>query len=144
MIWQIKAVLFVYLRKNMYLCRINQRLNRQMDIKTARNEELFKELFEENYSRLFYVALLIVNDEADAHDIVEDYLIELWEDFDPKLVYTQNYLTNGVRRRCLDFIRHEHVKNRYAQLYLALHEEAHDHFEEEDLEERMSIIEREY
>ena len=52
-------VLFVYLRKNMYLCRINQRLNRQMDIKTARNEELFKELFEENYSRLFYVFILM-------------------------------------------------------------------------------------
>ena len=44
-----------------------------MGIKKARKEESFKELFDENYSRLFYAALFILNDEANAHDIVEEY-----------------------------------------------------------------------
>ena len=48
-----------------------------MGIKKARKEESFKELFDENYSRLFYAALFILNDEANAHDIVEEYLIDL-------------------------------------------------------------------
>lgn len=99
-------------------------------------------MFEENYSRLFYAALFIVNNEADAHDIVEDYLVELWEDFDPDQIYTRTYLFNGIKRRCLDFIKHENVKNKYAQLYLALHNETNFHIDEEEEEDRMTIIER--
>ena len=33
-----------------------------MGIKKARKEESFKELFDENYSRLFYAALFILNE----------------------------------------------------------------------------------
>lgn len=63
-----------------------------MGIKKARKEESFKELFDENYSRLFYAALFILNDEANAHDIVEEYLIDLWENYDPDLTYAKAYL----------------------------------------------------
>ena len=65
-----------------------------MGIKKAKKEDSFKELFEENYSRLFYAALFILNDEANAHDIVEEYLIDLWEDYDPDLVYAKAFLFN--------------------------------------------------
>lgn len=113
-----------------------------MGIKKERKEEIFKELFEENYSRLFYASFLIVNDEAEAHDIVEDYLMELWESFDPELIYTQAYLFQGIKRRSLDFIKHENVKNKYAQLYLALHNESDFLWSGEEEEDRMAIIER--
>lgn len=39
----------------------------------------FKELFEQNYSKLYYVALTFVKDEEDAHDIVSDFFASLWE-----------------------------------------------------------------
>ena len=42
----------------------------------------FKELFEQNYSKLYYVALTFVKDEEDAHDIVSDFFASLWEQYD--------------------------------------------------------------
>ena len=113
-----------------------------MSIKGARKEESFKELFDENYSRLFYAALFILNDEANAHAIVEEYLIDLWEDYDPDLVYAKAYLFNGIKRRCLDFIKHENVKNKYAQLYLALHNETNFHTSDDEDDERITVIQQ--
>lgn len=111
-----------------------------MSIKGARKEDAFKELFDENYSRLFYAALFILNDEANAHDIVEEYLIDLWEDYDPDMVYAKAYLFNGIKRRCLDFIKHENVKNKYAQLYLALHNETNIQQVMEEMPPRTKFI----
>ena len=81
-----------------------------MGIKKKRKEEAFKELFEKKHSRLFYASFFIVNDEEDAHDIVEDYMLQLWENFDPDVVYSDFYLFNGIKRRSLDFIKHKKVK----------------------------------
>lgn len=113
-----------------------------MGIKKKRKEETFKELFEENYSRLFYASLFIVNSEEDAHDIVEDYFLDLWEEFDPEAKeYSKTYLYNGIKHKSLDFLKHENVKNKYAQLYLALNNEYNLSFNEEE-EDRMVVIER--
>lgn len=46
----------------------------------------FKELFEQNYSKLYYVALTFVKDEEDAHDIVSDFFASLWEQYDGVLL----------------------------------------------------------
>lgn len=113
-----------------------------MGIKKAKKEDSFKELFDENYSRLFYAALFILNDEANAHDIVEEYLIDLWENYDPDLTYAKAYLFNGIKRRCLDFIKHENVKNKYAQLYLALHNETNFHTSDDEEDERIAVIQQ--
>lgn len=50
----------------------------------------FKELFEQNYSKLYYVALTFVKDEEDAHDIVSDFFASLWEQYDGDItLYTR-------------------------------------------------------
>ena len=113
-----------------------------MGIKKKRKEEAFKELFEKNHSRLFYASSFIVNDEEDAHDIVEDYMLQLWESFDPDVVYSDFYLFNGIKRRSLDFIKHKKVKNKYAQLYLALHNQNPTFHHNEEEEDRMTVVER--
>lgn len=113
-----------------------------MGIKKKRKEEAFKELFEKKHSRLFYASFFIVNDEEDAHDIVEDYMLQLWESFDPDVVYSDFYLFNGIKRRSLDFIKHKKVKNKYAQLYLALHNQNPNFHQDEEEEDRMTVVER--
>ncbi len=79
----------------------------------------FKELFEENYSKLYYVAVNIVENEEDAHDIVSDFFANLWEHYGTDTqIYKNTYLYRGVQRRCLDFIKHNKVKSKYNKLCL--------------------------
>ena len=78
----------------------------------------FKELFEQNYSKLYYVALSIVGDEEDAHDIVSDFFANLWEHYDIDTpIYNNTYLYRGVQRRSLDFIKHSKVKDKFNRYY---------------------------
>lgn len=113
-----------------------------MSIKERQQKELFfKELFMENYSRLFYASLQIVNDEAEAHDIVHDYFADLWEhsSFGDGKEFTKAYLYNGVKRRSIDYVKHLSVKNKYSKLYLALHK---DDATFEDEEDKMAVVEQ--
>nr|WP_294725728.1 sigma-70 family RNA polymerase sigma factor [Prevotella sp.] len=109
--------------------------------KSEEKERAFQELFQENYSRLFYASFYIINNESDARDIVHDYFADLWEDFSPVTQsYTKAYLYNGVRRKSLDYLKHQMVKNKYAKLYLALHEDVNSDYDEE--EDRMVKVEQ--
>lgn len=110
------------------------------DDKYKRNQ--FKELFEENYSKLYYVAVSIVGDEEDAHDIVSDFFACLWEHYgeDTQQKYNHTYLYRGVQRRCLDFIKHSKVKDKFNQHYLT--ENPIMFFDDETEDERLRKIEQ--
>lgn len=87
------------------------------DDKNKRNQ--FKTLFEQYYSKLYYEAVSIVGDEEDAQDIVSDFFASLWEHYDiDSLPYNHTYLYRGVQRRCLDFIKHNKVKDKFNKFYL--------------------------
>lgn len=113
-----------------------------MGIRKSEEKEIaFQELFQENYSRLFYASFYLINNESEARDIVYDYFADLWEDYSPGTQsYTKAYLLNGVRRKSLDYLKHQTVKNKYAKLYLALHDEVSTEFDEE--EDRMIKVEQ--
>lgn len=113
-----------------------------MGIRKSEEKEIaFQELFQENYSRLFYASFYLINNESEARDIVHDYFADLWEDYSPGTQsYTKAYLLNGVRRKSLDYLKHQTVKNKYAKLYLALHDEVSTEFDEE--EDRMIKVEQ--
>ena len=101
----------------------------------------FKELFEQNYSKLYYVALTFVKDEEDAHDIVSDFFASLWEQYDgDATLYKYGYLYRGVQRLCIDFIRHSKVKDRYSEIYLS--ETIPFFCEDEKEDERLKKIEK--
>ena len=73
----------------------------------------FKELFEQNYSKLYYVALTFVKDEEDAHDIVSDFFASWWEQDDGDATLCKcGYLYQGVQRWWMDFMRHRKVAAR--------------------------------
>ena len=115
----------------MYLCPA-KRISSIMGIRKSEEKEIaFQELFQENYSRLFYASFYLINNESEARDIVHDYFADLWEDYSPGTQsYTKAYLLNGVRRKSLDYLKHQTVKNKYAKLYLALHDEVSTEFDE--------------
>lgn len=101
---------------------------------------LFQELFEQNYSKLYYVAVSIVGDEEDAHDIVSEFFASLWEHYgNDTQAYNNTYLYRGVQRRCLDFIKHSKVKNRFQQYYLSEHTLFYD---DETEDERLKKMEQ--
>ena len=96
-------------------------------------EKAFKELFEANYSKMYYAALFVVSDADTARDMVNDVLARLWEDFDScSNEYSPSYLFKIVRNRCFDYLRHLRVESQYAKLYMDLYksgiidDESHD------------------
>lgn len=92
-------------------------------MKGNKKEEAFKDMFGKNYSDMYYCALFFVNDAETAKDIVHDIFAKLWEEFSPdEHSYTAAFLRQCVRNRCLDHLKHENIKNRYAQLYSNFHQ----------------------
>lgn len=83
----------------------------------SKKEQEFQELFTKNYSRLFFAALYLVNDSETAKDLVNDTFASLWENFNSEISsYNYTFLYNSVRNRCIDWIRHSEVENRYIEL----------------------------
>lgn len=87
------------------------------------DKQLFDMLFRTYYEPLFYFARQYVLDDDDCHDIVEGAFEQLWSlhgDVHPDtvraLLYTQ------VRNRCIDHLRHQQQRQRYAN-FVAHHSE---------------------
>lgn len=104
-------------------------------------EKAFKELFEANYSKMYYAALFVVSNTDIARDMVNDVLAKLWENFDScSNEYTPAYLFKITRNRCFDYLRHLNVENQYAKLYMDLYKSGI--IDDESHDERMDIIYR--
>ena len=105
----------------------------------------FEALFRANYSRLYFYALNLVNDQECAEDIVEDTFSYLWEYYDTIVgdISPLPLLYSLVRNSCIDHLRHCDVKNRYASNISqnAAHwEENSDEEHEERISQVMSSI----
>ncbi len=111
----------------------------------SKKESIFQELFTTNYSRLYYAALYIVQDAETAKDMIDDVFAQLWENADDDMeIYTQAYLVTNIRNRCIDYLRHTEVENRYAQLYQKMNNDkilAEDENKDERLETIYKVME---
>lgn len=80
-------------------------------------EDAFRILFGTFYARLGSFACRFVDEQVVAEDIVQDILYDLWM----KKLHFENlwalkaYLYNMVRNRCLDFLKHRKVEEKYLQ-----------------------------
>lgn len=82
-------------------------------------EQAFRELFEQNYSAMYHVAMVIIKDADVAKDMIDDIFTDLWDVFDEKSSrFTPSYLVRSVRNRCLDYLKHERVKTAFARIYI--------------------------
>lgn len=103
-------------------------------------EQSFKELFCKNYSKMYYLALYMLKNADAAQDVVHDIFADFWERFNPgEDVYQTSYFTTITRNKCLDIIKHDAVKMRYARLYVEMHRQGLTDDGTDD-DEHMNII----
>lgn len=80
-------------------------------------EEAYKLLFDRYYSLLGVFAFRYLNDKQKAEDAVHDVLLGLCQEkgrFE-NITALKAYLYNSVRNRCLNILRHDKIKAKYAE-----------------------------
>lgn len=85
----------------------------------ASYKEQFEQIYTENYSRLYYYALHIVDDEEVCRDLINDVFMGLWKVFeriDGK--HLNAYLLTSIRNKAVDHLRHSVQQTRYSEAYL--------------------------
>ncbi len=92
----------------------------------------FEEIYTGNYTRLYYYALHIVNDEESAKDILNDVFTTLWNNIETLDISKINaYLMTSVRNRSTDHLRHLVLASQYTDEYLHTAEEFYDDYSDE-------------
>ncbi|MBN8669049.1 MAG: RNA polymerase sigma-70 factor [Chitinophagales bacterium] len=84
-------------------------------VSMASTEILFEEVFKSHYKRLHAYACTILNDEDDAEEIVQNVFVKLWEKKEKihELQSLNAYLYRAVYNDCINFVKHEKVKQSY-------------------------------
>ena len=96
-------------------------------------EYAFKEIYERNVSTLRYFGNKYLPDERLIEDILQDTFVSLWENrkrFCNELTI-KSFLYTSVKNRCLNPLRHEKIKQRYAEEFV---EEPQESFLEKVIE----------
>lgn len=101
----------------------------------------FRQLFKEQYPRLFYYALHITHDEEISRDIVSETFARVWDQWENMNHDTLSaMLMVSIRRRCVDHLRHLKVHSKYADYYLHAVDECYA--EGNEAEERQRQVDR--
>lgn len=89
-------------------------------------EDAYKLLFSRYYAVLGVFAYRYLNDRSLCEDAVHDVLLELFQTKERfnTIVALKTYLYNAVRNRCVDILRHDKVKARYAEQIVSEKENA--------------------
>lgn len=105
-------------------------------------EKCFERFYRENYEQFFHFAYRYLNDEEACRDIVSNAFEYAWSNFEREDVPDWKlFLLSYIRHKCLDFIRHLQVHNRFVKARLKMDEGSLD----ADLlerEERIALISR--
>mgnify|MGYP002672522963 CR=1 FL=1 len=92
----------------------------------------FEEIYTGHYTRLYYYALHIVNDESVAKDILNDVFAALWKNIATvKPEQINAYLLTSVRNRSVDHLRHQIMQDQYSDEYLHTVDEYYDDYNDE-------------
>lgn len=74
----------------------------------------FQHLFKQHYEPLFLFARQMVSSEEECHDIVSDAFEEVWSKMEHVKEQTvRAYLYTTVRNRCINYLRHQQVRQQY-------------------------------
>ncbi len=106
----------------------------------SRNEEAFEQVFKTYFKNLHAYALSIVNDDADAEEMVQQVFFKLWDRAD-RLSFSGSiaaYLYRAVHNECLNFLKHEKVKtgHRLQVAYLMKNDATHEKAMNKELEQQ--------
>lgn len=75
----------------------------------------FEMLFHQYYGHLCLFATKILNNDAAAEEVVQEFFVKLWEKKEQLSIETsvKNYLFRAVKNQCLNYIKHNFVKENY-------------------------------
>lgn len=78
------------------------------ELKTG-NTRAFDKIFNDNYPNLCRFAFTIVHDEDNAHSLVQNIYVKLWENREtiPQVDHIVPYLTRMVHNHCINFVIRE-------------------------------------
>ena len=77
------------------------------------NPAAYKELFKQTFARLVSYCRLFINDQAQAHDLVQECFVRLWEKratINP-MQSVESLLFVMLRNRCLNFLRDQRMQS---------------------------------
>lgn len=83
----------------------------------AGEQKTFEALFRTYFQPLSLYAASIINSQEDGEEIVQDLFFQIWEKRQQLHITSslKSYLYRSVRNRCLNFIKHQKVKEKYRQ-----------------------------
>jgi len=85
------------------------------------NEEAFEQIFYYYYQNLCVYASKIIQDDDSAEEIVQDLFVKIWEKRHEIEIKTslKNYLVRSVKNQCLNYIKHNKIKEEHAKTILS-------------------------
>jgi RNA polymerase sigma-70 factor, ECF subfamily len=92
------------------------------------NKKSFESLFREYYAPLCAFSRKYVKDPDECEEIVQSFFLKLWDKRQELEINisVKNYLFSSVRNRCLNYIKHEKIKQEYTAEILSNTETRND------------------
>lgn len=101
----------------------------------------FELFFKQNYSRFYYFAFQMIGDKEVCRDIIAEGFEQTWLLLkNSENVNCISYMYSLIKNKCVDYLRHESAKARYAELYMAMYEESDEDDNYEEQEEQISLM----
>lgn len=113
-----------------------------ISINKADSAVLFEQSFKENFKRLHAYACTILNNEADAEEMVQQVFYKLWEKKEKlhEIDSIAAYLYRSVHNECMNLVKHQKVKDTHREHSTYLNTDntnAVDNAEARELKERL-------
>jgi RNA polymerase sigma-70 factor (ECF subfamily) len=103
----------------------------------AGSVDAFKSIFNQYYKPLCSFARKYVFDLAVAEDIIQELFVKFWEQRNEIQLKTsaKSYLFQSARNECLNYLKHQHVKEKYKTHVSIVSTDSffHDSLEEEEI-----------
>jgi len=107
----------------------------------AGDEKAFEKLFRQFYPHLCLYATQVLKNPSAAEEIVQELFVRLWEKREETQIDTsvKNYLFRSVKNHCLNYIKHNQIKNEYSLKVLA---ESKTEDASEDIETQAELFQK--
>lgn len=93
----------------------------------------FEQFYKEYYMTFYYLAFDILEDEEASKDIVSDCFEYVWHRHREENVKNwKAYMYSAVRNKCIDSLRKQDVKKKYAEFYARMLADDWDEYKEEE------------
>lgn len=85
------------------------------------NKSAFEKVFHHYYQNLCVFASKIIQDDDSAEEIVQDLFVKIWEKRHEIEIKTslKNYLVRSVKNQCLNYIKHNKIREEHAKTILS-------------------------